>query len=145
MRMVNADGCEGERCGNGERCVGKYIYDRGIVRKKCIAVETGRGVLRLEFDLSGEEVAGVTVDMGAPTLKAELIPTKLIGEPPTDQSITVADRQFHVTCVSTSNPHALIFRDSLDEGPNGTDSARHFGPLIERHPAFPNRTNAHFV
>ena len=84
MRIYNADGTEAEMCGNGIRCVAKYVYDHGLVRKPTLRIETGRGVLSLDLELSGGKVQLVRVDMGEPILKSELIPTKLPGDPPRD-------------------------------------------------------------
>src|SRR5437879_3379192 len=84
MRMFNADGSEAEMCGNGVRCVAKYVYDHGIARKPTLTVETGRGVLTLQLELDGGRVRQVRVDMGEPILEAARIPTRLAGDPPTD-------------------------------------------------------------
>src|SRR5436190_7527146 len=86
MRMFNADGSESEMCGNGVRCVAKYVYDHGIVRKPTLAIETGRGVLTLELQLVGDKVQQVRVDMGEPILQADRIPTTLPGNPPQEMS-----------------------------------------------------------
>src|SRR5438445_5437030 len=100
MRMFNADGSEAEMCGNGIRCVAKYVYDHGIARKPTLTVETGRGVLTLQVELSGGRVCQVRVDMGEPILEAARIPTRLPGDPPTDAPLRVADHTLRVTCVS---------------------------------------------
>src|SRR5207302_4198348 len=100
MRMFNADGSEAEMCGNGIRCVAKYVYDHGIVRKPTLTVETGRGVLTLQLELDGGRVRQVRVDMGEPILEAARIPTRLAGDPPTDVPLRVADQALRVTCVS---------------------------------------------
>src|SRR5579883_1955140 len=84
MRMFNADGSEAEMCGNGVRCVAKYVYDHGIGRKPVLSIETGRGVLTLEVELAGDKVRQVRVDMGEPILDGPRIPTTLAGTPPTD-------------------------------------------------------------
>src|SRR5947209_14128344 len=84
MRMFNADGSEAEMCGNGVRCVAKYVHDHGIARKPTLAIETGRGVLSLELEVAGDKVQNVRVDMGEPILEASKIPTTLAGNPPTD-------------------------------------------------------------
>jgi diaminopimelate epimerase len=140
MRMFNADGSEAEMCGNGVRCVAKYVYDHGQVRKPTLTVETGRGVLTLELEVAGGTVRHVRVDMGEPILQAVRIPTTLPGEPPTDVPLSLPDRQFQVTCVSMGNPHCIIYVESV------TDALVHgFGPSIENHAAFPRRTNVEFV
>jgi diaminopimelate epimerase len=140
MRMFNADGSEAEMCGNGVRCVAKYVYDHGLVRKPVLAVETGRGVLTLELDIHGGTVRQVRVDMGEPIFDAARIPTALPGHPPVEVPLAVGGRELRVTCVSMGNPHCVMFVDAID------DKLVHgVGPLIERDPAFPRRTNVEFV
>lgn len=140
MRMYNADGSESEMCGNGIRCVAKFVYDRGLVRKSPLTIETGRGVLTLELQLSGGIVQQVRVDMGEPILKAERIPTTLSGEPPLDAALDLGDQTLHVTCVSMGNPHCVAFVDEITDG-----HVLGLGPRIERHAVFPRRVNAEFV
>src|SRR5207302_6128808 len=136
MRMFNADGSEAEMCGNGIRCVAKYVYDHGIARKPTLTVETGRGVLTLQVELIGGRVCQVRVDMGEPILQAARIPTRLPGDPPTDAPLRVADHPLRVTCVSMGNPHCVAFVESL------TDAlVLGVGPRVETHPDFPRRTN----
>src|SRR2546423_12638791 len=91
MRMFNADGSEAEMCGNGVRCVAKYVYDHGLARKPRLTIETGRGVLALELEVHGGSVRQVRVDMGEPILEAARIPTTLPGDPPIDVPLTVSD------------------------------------------------------
>ncbi|MBL8798283.1 MAG: diaminopimelate epimerase [Planctomycetia bacterium] len=140
MRMYNSDGSESEMCGNGVRCIAKYVYDHGIARKPQIKLETGRGILTLIPEVDGGKVARVRVDMGEPILKSDLIPTTLPGDPPRDVALTVGDSQLPVTCVSMGNPHCIQFVDEI------TDAlVQVIGPKIEKHPAFPRRTNVEFV
>ncbi len=140
MRMFNADGSEAEMCGNGIRCVAKYVYDHGLVRKPTLTIETGRGVLTLDLEVAGDVVRQVRVDMGEPILEAERIPTTLPGNPPTNAPFQLEDRSFAVTCVSMGNPHCVIYVDDI------TDAlVLGVGPRIEKHPAFPRRTNVEFV
>src|SRR5262245_6587340 len=140
MRMFNADGSESEMCGNGVRCVAKYVYDHGLVRKPVLRVETGRGVLTLELEVNSDQVRQVRVDMGEPILQADRIPTTLPGDPPVSEKLTVGEQQFQVTCVSMGNPHCVVYVDDL------SDALVHgVGPKIERHSAFPRRTNVEFV
>ena len=128
MRMFNADGSEGEMCGNGIRCVGKFVYDQGLTAKTTVSVETKAGVKVLELQLGGDgKVATVTVDMGAPAV-----------EKPRD--ITVDGRSYTVTPVSMGNPHAVLYLEGID----GLDLPK-IGPGFEHHPSFPNRTNTEFV
>ncbi|HZU36356.1 MAG TPA: diaminopimelate epimerase [Gemmataceae bacterium] len=140
MRMFNADGSEAEMCGNGVRCVAKYVHDHGLVRKPSLTVETGRGVLTLDLELQGGSVRQVRVDMGEPILQASRIPTTLPGDPPVDVPLIVDGHSFRVTCVSMGNPHCITYVDAL------TDAlVLGIGPKIENHPAFPRRVNAEFV
>ena len=140
MRMFNADGSESEMCGNGVRCVAKYIYDHGIARKDRLTIETGRGVLTLDVFVKGEKVDRVRVDMGPPILRAAEIPTTLAGDPPVDQPLEVGGMTLRVTAVSVGNPHAVAFVDDVASFP-----LEAVGPLWERHAVFPKRVNAHIV
>jgi len=144
MEMYNADGSKSEMCGNGIRCVAKYVYDRGIARKKDLRVKTGAGVLALR--VVGEQdgfATRVRVDMGVPRLLRAEIP---MGGPPSERAVGVRleaqDRVFRVTAVSVGNPHCVIFLDgeSVRDFP-----VERYGPFIERLPLFPNRVNVHFV
>jgi diaminopimelate epimerase len=140
MRMFNADGSEAEMCGNGIRCVAKFLYDHGIAQKQVLTVETARGVLTLNLEVHGGAVQQVRVDMGEPIFEAARIPTTLPGNPPIEVPLTLGERTFGVTCVSMGNPHCITFVDALN------DALVHgIGPRIENHPAFPRRTNAEFV
>ncbi len=140
MRMFNADGSESEMCGNGVRCVAKYIYDHGIARKGRVTVETGRGVLTLDLEVEADVVARVRVDMGAPILEAAQIPTTLPGDPPVDVPLTLEGHELKVTAVSVGNPHAVIYVDDVLSFP-----VEAVGAALERHPSFPRRVNVHFV
>jgi diaminopimelate epimerase len=140
MRMYNADGSEAEMCGNGVRCVAKFVYDHGLVRKSQLTIETGRGVLTLELTISGGAVRQVRVDMGEPILQAERIPTTLPGDPPLEATLEVAAQALRVTCVSMGNPHCITFVDDIRDA-----HVLGLGPRIERHSAFPRRVNAEFV
>ena len=140
MIMFNADGSESEMCGNGIRCVAKYVYDHGIARKPTLTIETGRGVLTLEVEVQAGKVQQVRVDMGEPILEAAKIPTTLPGAPP--QEVLLPAHGLKVTCVSMGNPHAVTFVGSRDEA---WQLANTVGPAIERHAYFPQRTNAEFA
>ena len=111
MRMFNADGSESEMCGNGVRCVAKYVHDHGIAPKDRVTIETGRGVLSLDLEVIEGKAQRVRVDMGAPILTSSEIPTTLPGDPPVDVPLEIEGREFRVTCVSTGNPHAVIYVD----------------------------------
>ena len=138
MRMFNADGSEAEMCGNGVRCVAKYVYDHGIAQKPVLKIETGRGVLTLELEIDAGNVRQVRVDMGEPILQSEQIPTKLSGDPPID--VPLPGHELRVTCVSMGNPHCIAFVNDL------TDAlVLGVGPGIEKDAAFPRKTNVEFV
>jgi diaminopimelate epimerase len=140
MQMFNADGSESEMCGNGIRCVARYLRDEGIVRADATTIETGASVLTLEYRLDGDRVAAVRVDMGAPRLERADIP--MLGPPGrvVDEPFVVDGREYRVTAVSMGNPHCVIFVDDLERAPVAT-----LGPRIETDPRFPRRTNVEFV
>ena len=127
MRIFNADGSEAKMCGNGIRCVGKYVYDKGYNAKDRITVETLSGVKTLDLTLEDGEVKSVSVDMGEAAVSDEI-------------RLTVADETVALTPVSVGNPHAVIFIDRADNAPVET-----LGPAIERHSAFPGGVNVEFV
>jgi diaminopimelate epimerase len=139
MRIFNADGGEVEMCGNGIRCLAKYIWDRNLSAKKILSVETPGGIIR-------PEKAGdlVRVDMGEPVFEPEKIPvmqreinnsSRII-----DYPLRIEDREFKITCVSMGNPHAVIFVENLSKFP-----IPYYGSLIENHPLFPKKTNVEFI
>jgi diaminopimelate epimerase len=141
MRMFNADGSESEMCGNAIRCVAKYVFDHGLVKKPDLKIETGRGILSMQLATGRDgKVRQVTVGMGAPILDGPSIPTTLPGNPPLNEPLDVAGNRIHVTCVSMGNPHCVTFVDELND-----DWVLRVGPQIERHPAFPRRVNAEFI
>ncbi len=140
MQMLNADGSESEMCGNGIRCVAKYVYDHGIAKKEKLKIETGRGVLEVTLQVANGKVDQVRVNMGAPILKSDEIPTKLAGDPPVLTPLEVAGREYRVTCVSMGNPHCVTFVDEITD-----ELVLKVGPQIEKHAAFPNRVNAEFI
>ena len=140
MRMFNADGSEAEMCGNGLRCVAKYVHDHGIVRGTRLHIETGRGVLAVDLEIEAGKVRRVRVDMGEPILQASDIPTTLPGNPPVNVPLAIDGVTLNFTCVSMGNPHAVTFVDEI------TDQHVHgIGPKVEKHPAFPRRTNVEFI
>ncbi len=140
MRMFNADGSESEMCGNGVRCVAKFVHDHGIAAKDRVTIETGRGVLTLDLEIVGGKAERVRVNMGAPILTSAEIPTTLSGDPPIDAAIVVDGREYRLTAVSMGNPHVVIYVDDV-----ATLPLEAIGPKFERHAAFPRRVNAHFV
>lgn len=141
MRMFNADGSEGEMCGNGMRAFAKYVYERGMTKKSAFAVETLAGIIRPEVRIQDGQVTSVRVDLGEPRLNREEIP--MVGRPGErviDEPLTVDGVVHRVTAVSMGNPHVVTFVDDV----KGVDLER-IGPLFEQHPAFPQRVNAEFV
>ena len=145
MRMFNADGSESEMCGNGLRCVAKYVYDHGIARKPKLAIETGRGVLTVELEVSHGKASRVRVNMGEPILEAAKIPTTLPGNPPTNAELRIDDTRFQVTCVSMGNPHAVLYVGDEYFDTTGRDRVADCGPKLEHDSHFPRRVNVHFV
>jgi diaminopimelate epimerase len=148
MRMFNADGSESEMCGNGVRCVAKYIHDHGIARKPRVTVETGRGVLNLDLEVVDGLVRRVRVDMGPPILQGSDIPTRLPGDPPVNVTLGVLGIDLEVTAVSMGNPHAVVYVDDVANFPVvdlANFPVEDFGPALEHDPVFPRRVNAHFV
>lgn len=139
MTMFNADGSESEMCGNGIRCVGKYVYDYGLTDKTEVSVETLAGIKYLKFIIKDGKVDMVTVNMGEPILKPELVPVVGEGDAVIDSPIEVAGKEYKMTCVSMGNPHSVVFVDDVDNFP-----LHEVGPLFEHHKAFPRRVNAEF-
>lgn len=140
MRIYNADGSEAEMCGNGIRCVAKYVYDHGMTDKTQITVETGAGIKTLQLTTDAGKVTLVRVDMGEPILKPELIPVKADKDTVIDQPITAGGKEWRMTCVSMGNPHAVVFVDDTEQF-----ELEKYGPAFENHPCFPKRTNTEFV
>ena len=134
MRMFNADGSESEMCGNGLRCVAKYVYDHGIRRADSLRIQTGRGILAVDLEVKNGKVDRVRVNMGQPILEAAKIPTKLPGNPPLDVPLVVEGRALQATCVSMGNPHCVIFIEKATD-----DLVLGLGPKIEHHAMFPAR------
>ena len=137
MRIINADGTEAEMCGNGIRCLAKYAYDRGIVNKTEFTIDTLAGVKSVEVALDADKVTTVKVDMGAPILDGRSIPIDQDGKF-IDQQFTVDDLAIRGNAVSMGNPHFITFSDL-----NDSEVVR-LGPILEKHPFFPKRTNVEF-
>lgn len=127
MEMYNADGSQGAMCGNGIRCVGKYVYDKGLTRKTCLTIDTGAGPRRLELHVLGEAVDAVTVDMGPARVDSPVL-------------VEAAGKTFAVIPVDMGNPHGVIFHDD----PESVELER-LGPRLECHPALGERRNIEFV
>lgn len=137
MRMFNADGSEGAMCGNASRCIGKYLYEKGIVKKEVITLETLSGIKTLYLTLDGGEVKSISVNMGSPDFSPENIPAlrELVDSP-----VTVAGREWNITAVTVGNPHAVTFV----EDPYALDLEK-IGTLFENNELFPERVNTEFV
>ncbi len=141
MRMFNPDGSEAEMCGNGIRCFAKYVYDRKLIPETQVKVETLAGVKLLKLQIRAGKVEAVRVDMGVPRLQRAEIPMRgddngrVINE-----GLKAEGRRFEITAVSMGNPHVIIFEDNVESFP-----VWRYGPPIETHKSFPERTNVHFV
>jgi diaminopimelate epimerase len=159
MRMYNADGSESEMCGNGIRCVAKYVYDHGIARRSPLKIETGKGVLSLELELDAQtqKVGRVRVDLGEPILEPARIPVEFslpfdgdrIVDLPVNPHMPLSESMpwvkecgldLRMTCVSMGNPHVVMFCQAVDKVP-----LEQFGPYVEYQPIFPKRINLHVV
>lgn len=146
MEIYNADGSRAKMCGNGIRCVAKYVYDYGLTDRTDITVETDSGIKTLHLTVENQKVKLVEVDMGAPILIPEEIPVdadaiKAAGDGPiVNQPMTVNGKDYRVTCVSMGNPHCIVLVEDVD----GL-KIEEIGPFFERHPAFPARVNTEFI
>lgn len=141
MEMYNADGSRGEMCGNGIRCVAKYVYDYGLTDKTSISVETLAGIKYLDLTVEDGKVVLVKVDMGKPMLRPEEVPVVSEKKEVIDEPITVDGQEYRMTCVSMGNPHAVVFIDQdVKEFPLET-----VGVKFENHERFPKRVNTEFV
>ena len=141
MQMFNSDGSEAEMCGNGIRCVGKFVYDKGLTNKTTISIETLAGIKVLEMQEEQGKIKLVKVDMGEPILEPERIPVKSNEYPVKNLGLKAADKEFNFTCVSMGNPHAITF---IKEDVNNFDICK-YGKILECDEAFPNRANIEFV
>lgn len=140
MEMYNADGSQGAMCGNGIRCVAKYMYDYGITDKTSISVETKSGIKYLDLTIEDGKVSQVKVNMGTPVLKAADIPVIFSQEEVIDQPIRTAGKEWRITCVSMGNPHAVTYVEDVKKL-----EIEKIGPQFENHEMFPDRVNTEFV
>ena len=142
MAMYNADGSRGEMCGNGIRCVAKYVYDYGLIDKSIrkISVETLGGIKYLDLTVLNDKVQSVKVNMGRPELTAQKIPVIFEKEKVINEKIVVDGREYHMTCVSMGNPHAVVFIDDV-----ANFDIEKIGPLFENNELFPKRINTEFA
>lgn len=140
MNIYNADGSEGMMCGNGIRCVSKYVYDNGMTDKDEISVETRSGIKLIKMNVENGKVVSARVNMGEPILEAEKIPTKFDGENVIRQKLTIDEKEYEVTCVSMGNPHCIVYVDDV----KNIDLEK-IGPKFENNEMFPERINTEFV
>ena len=141
MQMFNQDGSEAEMCGNGIRCVGKFVYDKGLTNKTTITVETLAGIKTLVMTEKNGKIEAVRVDMGEPILEPKLIPVISEENPVKNLQLKVEDKEFKFTCVSMGNPHAVAF---IEEDVNDFDICK-YGAKLEVNKAFPNKANIEFI
>lgn len=140
MDMYNLDGSQGAMCGNGIRCVAKYVYDYGIVKKTELTVETKSGIKKLKLSVENGKVSQVEVNMGEPILKASEIPICTENDQVLNEAIEVDGTIYHMTGVSMGNPHAVVFLEDVEN----LDIEK-LGPSFENHPRFPDRVNTEFI
>jgi diaminopimelate epimerase len=140
FRIFNADGSEAEMCGNGIRCFSKFVYDNGILRKEKLNVETMAGMKIVNLTVENGKVISSRVDMGKATFKTSEVPMDVVEDEFVDQILKVEGEPVQMTALSVGNPHAVIFVEDAAQV-----DLHKFGPAIENHPAFPQRTNVHFV
>ena len=147
MAMYNADGSEGSMCGNGIRCVAKFVYDKGLTDKTTLNIETKAGIKTLELTVENGKVSLVKVNMGMPDFRAEAVPVvglgrevPGLGEGVVGQTVTVTGKPWTMTCLSMGNPHAVVWVDDVASLP-----LEQIGPAFEHAPYFPDRVNTEFV
>ena len=140
MEMYNADGSMGKMCGNGIRCVGKYVYDNGLTDKTELTIETLSGIKTLKLFTENGKVSAVRVNMGAPEFEPAKIPVNLPGDRIVSEGMTVDGKEYLITCVSMGNPHAVIFVPDTEDL-----ELEKLGPKFENAPIFPDRVNTEFV
>lgn len=140
VKFFNPDGSEAEICGNGIRCAAKFAFEKGLCRKKKIAMETKAGLKLLELSTRENKVQSVQVDMGEPIFTPEKIPIRIESEEIMNETLEVGKKKIKFSALSMGNPHCCIFVKDLAEA-----KVREWGPIIENHPLFPERTNVEFI
>ena len=140
MRMFNSDGSEAEMCGNGIRCVGKFVYDKGLTQKTEVTIETLAGIKTLQLNVKEGKVETVKVDMGEPILEPNEIPVISEEKPVKNLKLKAEDKEFVFTCVSMGNPHAITIVENTKEF-----DVEKYGKVLEVDKAFPNKTNVEFI
>ncbi|MCR5746677.1 MAG: diaminopimelate epimerase [Lachnospiraceae bacterium] len=145
MEMYNSDGSKGAMCGNGIRCVGKYVYDHRLTEKTSLNILTGAGIKKLELKTEGDKATGATVNMGEPVLEPDKIPVAIEGhdgnKPVVAKEVIINGNRYDITCVSMGNPHCIIF---CDDDIKKLDLTK-VGPLVEHDQIFPDRVNTEFI
>lgn len=141
MEMYNMDGSRSEMCGNGIRCVGKYVYDHGLTQKTSLTIVSCGKIKYLDLTVEDGKVTKVRVNMGSPILEAAEIPVVAEQSPVVDAPITVDGKEYRMTCVSMGNPHAVVYMDEMIDD----ETMAKIGPLFEHHERFPRRVNTEFV
>lgn len=140
MAMYNADGSEGAMCGNGIRCLAKFVHDKGLTDKTQLTVETPSGIKTLLLHVEEGKVVSVRVDMGVPNVAAAAVPVRGMGDFVIDREVTVSNYPWVMTCLSMGNPHAVVWVERAEDVP-----LELIGPMFENHPMFPDRVNTEFV
>lgn len=140
MRMFNADGSEGKMCGNGTRCIGKYVYDKNLTNKEEVTLETLSGIKKLKLRIEDSKVKRVDVNMGKAILKASDIPVIYPKEEVINEKVIIDNKEYYITCISMGNPHCIVYMDGIDD----MDIER-IGRKFENNPIFPEATNTEFV
>lgn len=140
MAIYNADGSQAEMCGNGIRCVAKFVFDKGLINKENITIETLAGIKQLKLSTENGKVKKVRVDMGEPILEAKKIPVISDKNPVIDLQLQAADKTFTATCVSMGNPHAITFVNNVEEF-----DVEKYGKILEIKKEFPKHSNIEFV
>jgi len=140
MRMFNADGSEGKMCGNASRCIGKYVYEKGLTDKKIVTLETLGGIKELNLTVLDNKITVVEVNMGKAIIKATDVPVIFHKDFVVNERIIVDNIEYGITCVSMGNPHCVVYMDSINEL-----ELEKLGPKFENHPMFPERINTEFL
>lgn len=140
MRIINSDGSEAEMCGNGIRCVGKYVYDKGLTKKEVITISTLAGIKTLELKIEDGVCTGAKVNMGKPILAPSLVPVNLSGDRVVNRKIETQIKDFNITVVSMGNPHCIVYVPDTD-----FQEFSIWGAYLEKHSLFPKKTNVEFV
>lgn len=140
MRIINADGSEAKMCGNGIRCLAKYVFESGIVNKKKFNIETAAGIIPIKLTLNEKKILSISVAMGQPLFSPKSIPAKYPGRKIIDYPLDIAGSYYHITSMLLGVPHTVIFVNRLNQ-----DTAAKVGALIEKHALFPQKTNVDFV